>query len=100
MRTNLVAMLDEIGLAERLDLPTTADLFDAASRRLHSTSVLRYPVLKNRQNYAGSPKVANSPMLSDTARASLPAELEQLADPVVVPLGRAVEAALAHLGLD
>ena len=86
MRTNLIAMLDKIGVAERLDLPTTAALFDDASEYLHSTSALRYPVLKNGRNYSGSPNIDNSRFLSDNA--------------LVVPLGRAVERALAHLDLD
>ena len=100
MRRNLVTMLDEIGVARRLELPSTAALFDHASGRLHSTSAFRYPVFKNRKNYSGSPKVENSALLSTLARTNLPAELELLPDAVVVPLGRAVEATLAHLRLD
>ena len=65
MRTNLITMLDKIGVAERLDLPTTAALFDDASGYLHSTSALRYPVLKNGRNYSGSPNIDNSRFLSD-----------------------------------
>ncbi len=41
MRTNLIANLDGIGVAERLDLPTTAAQFDHASDQLHSSSALR-----------------------------------------------------------
>ena len=97
MRTNLIGMLDAIGVAQRLELPSTASLFDHASGRLHSTSALRYPVLKNRRNYSGSPKVERSALLSTMAETNLPAELDMLTDAVVVPLGRAVEATLRHL---
>ena len=100
MRTNLITMLDKIGVAERLDLPTTAALFDDASGYLHSTSALRYPVLKNGQNYSGSPNIDNSRFLSDISRANLLPELQQHPNALIVPLGRAVERALAHLGLD
>ncbi len=98
MRRNLVDMLDKIGLAERLGLATTAALFGDISERLHSTSVLRYPILKDQRNYSGSPKVRNSRMLTEIAKANLPSELVQLPNALIVPLGRAVEDALAHLG--
>lgn len=44
MRTNLVRMLDQIGVARLLDLDSTAELWGAASHLAHFTSVLRYPV--------------------------------------------------------
>ena len=97
MRANLIGMLDDVGVARRLELSSTAALFGHASGRLHSTSVFRYPVLKNRKNYSGSPKFENSMLLSTMAHANLPAELDMLPDAVVVPLGRAVEATLRHL---
>ena len=100
MRANLIAMLDEIGVARQLDLETTADLFAEASDQLHSTSLLRYPVLRDRRNYSGSPRVASSSLLREMARANLQPELDRLPDALVVPLGRAVETALVYLGLD
>lgn len=100
MRTNLIAMLDEIGLANHLGLATTAALFDCDSARLHSTSALRYPVLKGRRNYSGSPKIARSDLLRQMALANLPTELKQLPDAIVVPLGRAVEDGLSYLQID
>ncbi len=100
MRSNLIAMLDRLGVAERLDLPSTATLFESASGQLHTTSALRYPVLRKRRNYSGSPKVENSRLLTEMTTANLPHELEKLPDALIVPLGRAVEGALAYLGLD
>lgn len=97
MRTNLIGMLDAIGIHGRMGLPTTAALFGHASGRVHSTSAVRYPVLRNRRNYSGSPKVERSALLSTMARANLPAELGMLPNAIVVPLGRAVEAALRQL---
>ena len=100
MRRNLIDMLDKIGVAARLGLVTTAALFGDASGQLHSMSALRYPILKDRQNYSGSPKVANSRLLTKIANANLPSELEQLPNSLIVPLGRAVEDVLTHLGFD
>ena len=100
MRRNLIEMLDRIGVAERLDLATTAALFDDASNLLHSTSALRYPVLRDRRNYSGSPSVRNSRLLTNMAAANLLPELQELPDALIVPLGRAVEGALAHPGID
>ena len=98
MRRNLIDMLDRIGVAEWLDLASTAALFDEASNLLHSTSALRYPVTRDRGNYRGSPSVRNSRLLTNLAAANLPPELESLPDAMIVPLGRAVEQALDHLG--
>ena len=50
MRRNLIDMLDRIGIAEWLDLASTAAPFDEASNLLHSTSALRYPVMRDRAN--------------------------------------------------
>ena len=100
MRSNLIAMLDRIGVAERLDLASTAALFERASDHVHSTSALRYPVLRERRNYSGSPKVESSRLLTEMTTANLPQELEQLPDALIVPLGRAVEGALGYLGFD
>ena len=100
MRSNLIEMLDRIGVAERLELPSTAALFECASGQLYSTSALRYPVLRERRNYSGSPKVENSQLLTEMTTSNLPQELEQLPDALIVPLGRAVEGVLAYLGLD
>ena len=56
MRKNLTQMLDNIGVADRLGLDTSAELFGDASHQLHSTSALRYPVLIEGSNYRGSPE--------------------------------------------
>ena len=62
MRTNLINMLDKIGVVDRLEIASTARLFDDASHLLHSTSALRYPVFNRGQNYTGSnPPIHRSP---------------------------------------
>lgn|SRR5450759_3678599 len=51
MRTNLVSMLDYIGVAWLLGISTSATLFDPACERVHFTSALRYPVFVQDQNF-------------------------------------------------
>ena len=55
LRTNLVSMLDEIGLAEALGVNSTSVMFgEQAEHLLHATSAVRYPVFKAGKNYSGS----------------------------------------------
>ena len=100
MRKNLVQMLDQIGVADRLGLDTTTELFGDASHQLHSTSALRYPVLIDRSNYHGSPTIGRSPLLTEIVSINLPYELKQLPNALIVPLGKAVEDALTLIGFD
>ena len=85
-------------MADRLGLDTSAELFGDASRQLHSTSALRYPVLIEGSNYRGSPKIGRSPLLSEIVTINLPYERKQLPNALIVPLGKTVEGALALIG--
>ena len=53
MRSNLVSMLDSIGVAKQLDLPTSETLFSSNEhfKLVHTTSLLRYPVVLKREKY-------------------------------------------------
>ena len=98
MRTNLVRMLDQIGVPDRLGVATSAELFDDASHQFHSRFALRHPVLIDGSNYRGSPKIGRSPLLTAIVSPNLPSELRQSPDALIVPLGKAVEEALALVG--
>ena len=102
MRTNLIDMLDKIGVADRLELASTAQLFADASHLLHSTSALRYPVFNQGKNYTGSnPPIHRSPLLKSLLTSTLPPELDQVPDALIVPLGKAVTTdALKIIGFD
>jgi len=64
MRTHLVSMLDQCGLADALDIPTTGRLFTSQRFRLHTTSMIRYPVFYKEKNYTGHvPAIHQSEML-------------------------------------
>ena len=73
-------------------------LLREGSRQLHSTSALRYPVLIEGSNYRGSPQIGRSPLLTEIVTINLPYELKQLPNALIVPLGKAVEGALALIG--
>jgi len=104
MRANLVAMLDHVGLANKLGLRSTAELWGRASDRAHFTSALRYPVFVDGANYSGAPDMLRTPLLRDQLTRWLPQDLAALPDAVVVPLGpkvtAGVEAAAAAAGFD
>lgn len=96
MRTNLVAMLDDLDVPHRLDLKTTASLFDTDARLLHATSALRYPVFVDGRNYAGSPSPTRTPMLA-SFQDVIAEELGHVSASLVVPLGKATTIVLSDL---
>ncbi len=87
MRSNLVALLDEIGINQVLGLDSTASLWGKASKRVHFTSALRYPVFIDGGNYSGTPPIASTPFLTDQLRAWFLPEMTALQNAIFVPLG-------------
>ena len=98
LRTNLVSMLDGIGIAAALEIGSSSNLFTADGESLlHSTSAVRYPVFKDGKNYTGStPPITDAPLLVPYLDV-LAAETEAVRTAIIVPLGKAVEAVLMHL---
>ncbi|MGN7359066.1 hypothetical protein ACTHPF_17360 [Paenibacillus sp. SAF-054] len=97
MRRNLIAMLDQLGLAECLNLHSSAALFEEQGGLLHTTSLLKYPVFVQGRNYGGSsPDMLASPLLRREAAASAE-KLLTLPDALLIPLGRAVERILSRM---
>jgi len=100
MRTNLLSMLDALGVPEALGIDRTADLFDSRGEDLlHSTSALRYPVFINGKNYSGRPAATKKPLLRPYFDV-LADELASVDGALIVPLGKAVERILDHLTAD
>jgi hypothetical protein len=87
MRTNLIAMLDHIGLARWLGLSSTAELWSSRSDLVHFTSAIRYPVFADGENYSGSPSMVTTPLLREALLRYLAEEVSVLPDAVWVPLG-------------
>ena len=101
MRTNMVTMLDAIGMSSSLGLQSCAELFAAQESLVHGTSALRYPVFVRGQNYGGqNPSVERSPMLTRYVREQLAPELAAVPDAFVLPLGKAAEGCLRMLVAD
>lgn len=90
MRTNLVAMLDGIGLQRSLGIETTATLFAGHADLLHSTSALVYPVFLRGKNYGGSPDPVDEPILRAFIDQVFVTELAMVPEAVIIPLGKTV----------
>jgi len=97
MRTNLIRMMDEVGIARTLGLPSTASLWASDSHFVHFTSALRYPVFVDGQNWSGTPDMVRTPKLREWLLTWTGAELMELKDCLIVPLGPKVAAAMHHL---
>jgi hypothetical protein len=94
MRSNLVSMLDGIGLHQSLGITTTGTLFGEHSNLLHSTSALIYPVFLQGRNYGGSPDPVGVPILNAFIDNVFAAELAMVPDAMVIPLGKTVASIL------
>lgn len=87
MRTNLVAMLDHIGLHRWAGLKSVAELWTSRSDLVHFTSALRYPVFVNGKNYSGQPSMTATPSLRELLASCLTEEALALPNAVWIPLG-------------
>lgn len=97
MRSNLVDLLDDIGIARILGLRSTAALWDGASHLVQFTSALRYPVFVDGKNYSGQPNMLRSPALCAQLERWMGEEMRRLPSAIYVPLGPKVGEALAWL---
>ncbi len=93
MRTNLIAMLNELGLHTRLGLSSCAELFRPENAILHTTSLIKYPCFYKGKNYSGhTPAIGSSEILQKYIRTEFMKELNCLeAVRLIIPLGTAVE---------
>lgn len=94
MRTNLVAMLDSIGVNRALDITSTADFWKEDSRHAHFTSALRYPVFVNGENFSGTPSMLSTPILYKHLMQWFAAEVAAIPNAIFVPLGPKVTEAV------
>lgn len=95
MRKNLVAMLDHIGIAKWMGIPTTSSLWLENTSLVHFTSILRFPVFVNGENYSGSsPGMLSTPILRSQIKQWFCEELRILPDVLWIPLGDKVTEAL------
>jgi len=97
MRTNLVRMMDRVGIARLLGLATSRTLWEADSRLVHFTSALRYPVFVDGRNWSGTPDIVRTAKLREWLVDWTGTELAQLNECLIVPLGPKVAAAMHYL---
>ena len=98
MRTNLISMLDGIGLPGCLGLSGSEALFSTHVSLLHTTSAIRYPVFVDGKDYTGHrPRLLRHPTLTQFLDTYLAGELQEAGQGLIVPLGQAVSEALAYL---
>jgi hypothetical protein len=97
MRPNLINLLDHIGLHRWLGIASTSELFSTAAGLVQTTSVLRYPVFVNGENYNGSPDMTKHTMLCRYLVDHFGSEAAQLKKAVFIPLGDKVTQALQFL---
>ncbi|MFZ2155602.1 MAG: hypothetical protein WAV72_05720 [Bradyrhizobium sp.] len=87
MRSNLVGMLDHVGLNRWMGVPSTADVWNSRHDLVHFTSALRYPVFVGGKNYSGAPSMITTPVLREALLKNLGEEVAALPNAVWVPLG-------------
>lgn len=92
MRKNLVEMLDELNLNQKLCLNTCSELFGDHDYLLHTTSMIPYPVFIHDKNYTGSnPRILDNEILKEYLKKYFYKEVEKLPNTLIIPLGKAVE---------
>jgi hypothetical protein len=97
MRSNLIALLDHIGLHRWLGLASREELFGAAAHLVQTTSILRHPVFVHGANYNGTPNMVRTAFLQQQIEAHFVEEAKSLGNAVFVPLGPKVSEGLDWL---
>jgi len=87
MRANLVKMLDYIGVARSLGIPSADALWTTHGTLAHFTSALRYPVFFSGKNFNGQVDMTRSRPLVRLLDQCLAEEAATLPDAVWVPAG-------------
>jgi len=87
LRANLVRMLDHFRINEWLGIASCNSLFDGDSHLVHKTSAIRFPVFYKGKPYNGTPAMVKQPMLRQLLLSQLGAELKDLDDSLIIPLG-------------
>lgn len=98
MRKNLIEMLDELKLNDKLHIESCSQLFDEKDYLLHTTSLIPYPVFIKSKNYTGySPKIMEERVLYDYVKKYFYKEIETLPNALIIPLGKSVEEVLEEM---
>ncbi len=98
-RDNLIDMLNKLEFPKMLGISSSDRLFDDDYKYLHTTSLIRYPVVINGKNYNGnSPSLLKNQFLFNIASKSIKNEINSLSKvKLILPLGKAVEKFLCSI---
>ena len=94
MRSNLVTMLDGIGLYQKLGIDSTRSLFGEHMNLLSGASAVIYPAFLDGKNYTGSPGPEAYPLLQAFVDQVLTGALAMTPDAFIIPLGKTVSTIL------
>lgn len=97
LRTNLVNQLNHWGFHRWLGLQDSAELFVSARHLVQTTSLLRYPVFVDDDDYRGNPDMTKHSLLRKYLVENFAAEVAELKDAVFVGLGPQVQKVLDRL---
>lgn len=98
MRPNLVSLLDHFQVNRWLGIESCDALFSHAGHLVHTTSVLRFPVFVDGDNFNGAtPNMTKHPLLRRLLLERFAREAAILKDAVFVPLGPKVSEAIKWL---
>lgn len=98
MRTYLLRMLNELQLPKYLGLSSVEELFKADSGKLHTTSLIKFPVFISGKNYNGhNPVLDRSPLLMKYVFETFKTDILSQNRPFIIPLGKSVEHILNSL---
>ncbi|MDH2901519.1 MAG: hypothetical protein PXY39_11165 [archaeon] len=100
-RSDLVKMMDGIGLNNALGIKSCSEMFDTYPEILHMTSVMRYPTFKGAITYIGfghKPELLSYERFrEDFVNVRLASELRSTSEALIIPLGDIASEVLLHL---
>ncbi|MFM6992597.1 MAG: hypothetical protein ACKOWD_15255 [Rhodoferax sp.] len=97
MRSNLIKQLNHWGFHRWLGLSDASALFEGDQSLLQTTSLLRYPVFVEGEDYRGTPDMTKNSLLRKHLLAGFVEEVKALPNAVFVGLGPAVQKVLDKL---
>lgn len=98
LRSNLVRMLNHIGLHKKLGVESTAQLFEAKKDLAHFSSFIRYPTYYKDKPYNGSPNpLKNESLIWMIENVLIPELLSLESLDYIIPVGGKVEKVMMYV---
>jgi hypothetical protein len=97
LRGNLINQLNHWDVHQWLGIPDSASLFAESRYLIQTTSLLRYPVFADDDDYRGAPDMIKYPLLKKYLFEHFVTEVEELKEAVFFGLGPQVQKVLDHL---